>query len=276
MPENEEGAASPGSSPPSAEEHPGVGGSPVSSVPLARSRTDLTNRPTLGRMVGTPGAVARRKLAAERDMLQYRLKKARPQVEALREEQRRAEAEAEAAAESDPVVEIPEDVPVPKKRNPWAVVAIVAGVVGMIGGCVLFWPRARAATGNGTPVSAAVLNPPASPGPERSGMERSGMEKPDARAGKELGVRSVFPGRLELPADPSAALTTALAHLSTALDGAGGNPEAVLRKVSKPGQKCMMVWANDSVSLVFGGNPIPQNSLAHGLEDCAEAVSRVH
>jgi hypothetical protein len=205
-------------------------------------------------MVGTPGAAARRKLAAEREMLRYRLKKAQPQVEALREEQRRAEAGT--PVESDPDVDALQAVPVRKKRNPWPVVVSVIGTIGATVLCVLFWPAARVAMGNATPVSAAVSIPAAALIPETPVPQ-------SART------------RLELPADPSAALSTALAELSQALDRARGNPEEVLRKVSKPGQKCTMVWANDSVSLVFGGDPIRANSLAHQLEDCAEAVSRV-
>jgi hypothetical protein len=259
MAENDDDPVSPGEAlPPPSEEHSELGGTPGSPVARARSRTHSGNRPALGRMVGTPGAAARRKLAAEREMLRYRLKKAQPQVEALREEQRRAEGGP--PVESDPDVGALQAVPVRKKRNPWPMVAgMVVSVIGTIGVavlCVLFWPAARVAMGNATPVSAAVSNPPAAliletPGPQ------------SARS------------RLELPADPSAALSMALAELSQALDRARGNPEEVLRKVSKPGQKCTMVWANDSVSLVFGGDPIRANSLAHQLEDCAEAVSRV-
>jgi hypothetical protein len=83
--------------------------------------------------------------------------------------------------------------------------------------------------------------------------------------------------RDDLPADPGAALTTAIDHLGAALDGAAeGSPEEILRKVSTPGQDCRMVWANDSPSLVFGRYPIRANSLAHTLEACAQAVTRMH
>lgn len=83
--------------------------------------------------------------------------------------------------------------------------------------------------------------------------------------------------RTELPNDPNAALTTALNDLNTALEGfPRGSPEQILRKVSKRRQDCLLVWTNNLPSLVFGTEPLGPNSLAYTLEDCAEAVSRMH
>jgi hypothetical protein len=183
-------------------------------------------------------------------MLRYRVKR-QPQLEAERQGRRRGD-----VVESDPGASawhgIPVSETVRKKRSPWLVAVGVAGMLGVAVFCVFFRPVAREAMGKAAAVSAAASDPPA-------------VLQPDARAVREL------------PADPSSALTMALAHFSTALEVAGGeNPEEVLRKVSKPGQTCAMVWTNDSLSLVFGGGPTRPNALAHQLEDCAEAVSRVH
>jgi hypothetical protein len=258
MPENDEYSVSPGEEPSSPAESPAA---------RARPPATLANRPAIGRMVGTPGVAARRN-AAEREMLRSRLKRAQSQVEVVRQRRRRGDAGAVpvAAVASDPSVSTQYGLSlggdVRKKRNPWLVVASFAGMIGVTVFCVLLWPMARRAMANPPPVSVAVSNP-------RASFELRRREpvarEPEARAGEDL------------PADPGAALTMGLAHLSTALERAGGgSPEEVLRKASKPGKKCMVVWTNDSVSLVFGGNALRPNSLAHELEDCAEAVSEEH
>src|SRR5580658_3447108 len=84
---NDEDSVSPGEgpSPPPAEEHPD------NPAARPRSRTNSANRPVPGRMVGTPGVAARRKLAAEREMLRYRLKR-QPQLAAERQGRRRGDA----------------------------------------------------------------------------------------------------------------------------------------------------------------------------------------
>jgi hypothetical protein len=83
--------------------------------------------------------------------------------------------------------------------------------------------------------------------------------------------------QIELPVDPDAALITALDHLNAALEGfPARSPEQILRQVSGNGQNCMLVWTNDVPSLVYGREPLGPNSLAYTLEDCAEAVSRMH
>jgi hypothetical protein len=144
--------------------------------------------------------------------------------------------------------------PIRKEPNPWRVVASVTGMIAVALLCALLWPAARNAMEDTTPAAAAIPNPSAS-------------VKPETRGGKE---------RVELPADAGVALTMALDHLDAALVRASGkSPQELLHKISLPGQNCPMVWANDSPSLVFGGAPIRPNSLAHILEDCAEAVSRV-
>jgi len=254
MPENDEYSVSPGEEPSSPPDSPAA---------RARPAATLANRPAIGRMVGTPGVAARRN-AAEREMLRSRLKRAQSQVEVVRQRRRRGDAGGMpvAALESDPGLSTQYGLPVArnvrKKRNPWPVVASVAGMIGVSVFCVLLWPMARRAMANPTPVSVAVSNP-------RASLDLKARE-PEARAEEEL------------PAEPGAALTMGLAHLGTALERAGGgSPEEALRKASKPGQKkCMIVWTNDSVSLVFGGNALRPNSLAHELEDCAEAVSQEH
>jgi hypothetical protein len=85
------------------------------------------------------------------------------------------------------------------------------------------------------------------------------------------------PRRIELPADPEAALTTALEHLNTALGAlpAGSSPEQILRQVSADVQGCLLTWTNDIPSVVYGRELLSPNSLAYTLEDCAEAVSRM-
>jgi hypothetical protein len=110
--------------------------------------------------------------------------------------------------------------------------------------CALRWQNARGAKENPAPSAVAISDPAPA---------------------------------IELPAEPDAALTMALAHLDTALNGVyGRSPEEVLRKVSTRGRDCTMVWADHSPSLVFGADPIRPNSLAQILEACAEAVSREH
>src|SRR5580658_4831645 len=132
---NDEDSVSPGealpppSAPPSAEERADSGsepgGSSGSSSAWVRSRTNSANRPAPGRMVGTPGAAGRRKLAAEREMLRYRLKR-QPQLEAERQGRRRGD-----AVESDPGASARHGMPVSgtvrKKGSPWLVAAGVAG-----------------------------------------------------------------------------------------------------------------------------------------------------
>jgi hypothetical protein len=128
------------------------------------------------------------------------------------------------------------------------VVAVLAGTIGMAVLCVMFRPTAR---DSNRPASAA----------------------PETRARKEL---STLQQRNELPADPGAALTTAMDDLGAAIHAAPeGSTEEILRKVSTPGRDCRLVWANDSPSLVFGRYPIRANSLAHTLEACAQAILRM-
>ena len=85
------------------------------------------------------------------------------------------------------------------------------------------------------------------------------------------------PRRIELPADPEAALTTALDHLNAELEAlpAGLSPGQILRQVSADVHGCMLTWTNDIPSVVYGREPLGPNSLAYILEDCAEAVSRM-
>ncbi len=82
--------------------------------------------------------------------------------------------------------------------------------------------------------------------------------------------------RTELPADPDAALTTALDHLNSALEAfPERSPEQILHQVSTPREDCMLAWTNNLPSVIYGREPIGPNSLAYTLEDCAKAVSRM-
>ncbi len=82
-----------------------------------------------------------------------------------------------------------------------------------------------------------------------------------------------YPG---LPADPGAALTTALDDLDHALfDFPGKTPEQLLKSVSRPGEDCVLAWSGHFPSLVFGKQPIRYNSLSATLEGCARAVERL-
>jgi len=76
-----------------------------------------------------------------------------------------------------------------------------------------------------------------------------------------------------LPDDPGAALTTALDDLDHALfDFPGKTPEQLLKSVSRPGEDCALAWSGHYPSLVFGKQPIRNNSLSATLEGCARAV----
>ena len=80
----------------------------------------------------------------------------------------------------------------------------------------------------------------------------------------------------ELPDDPYAALNTGIDQLNTAVASVGDrSPEESLRLASRPGHSCRLVWTDRLPSVVFGMEPIRQNSLAHTLADCAREVSKV-
>jgi hypothetical protein len=157
-----------------------------------------------------------------------------------------------------------------RPRNPWLIAASVIGMIAVSLLCVLLWPLVRKAAENAPRDSPAASNP-------------SSAIESETRAGTEPRRQSVIavvgsPSRLhiELPVDPAAALTMAIDHLSTALEGVPGrSSDEILRQLSKTRPGCRMVWTDDVPSLVFGGDPRP-NSLAYTLEDCAEAVSRLH
>lgn len=140
-----------------------------------------------------------------------------------------------------------------KPRRPWRTAAVVAGSLVLAALASFFWPLAREALENrNSPVSVS-----SAPQPARAG----GAAHP----------------RIELPADPDAALTTALDHLNTALEEMPGrSPEQILRTVSSRKQDCMLAWTSNLPSLIFGGEPLRPNSLAYTLENCAESVSRMH
>jgi hypothetical protein len=218
-------------------EHRGPGDLPVSTAPT-RSRTNLVTQTPRGGLIGTPGA----------SFQSYPvLNPAQPAV------RRQARREGDAGAIPANPSPLGQDRAVAgnvrKALNPWLLLASLAGTIGIAVLCVIFWPTAR---NSHSPASAALA----------------------MRASAEL---STSQQRDELPDDPGAALTTAIDHLGAALDEvAEGSPEEILRKVSTPGRDCGMVWANDSPSLVFGRYPIRGNSIAHTLEACAQAVSRMH
>lgn len=245
-------------SPPSGDTE--TGGVPVSPAP-ARSQTNLANQPPRGRLTGTPGAAFRRS-AAERETSRSYSARTKPPPAVPQQARRRGDAaavpanpsplgQAGAAPERDTAVDTRHGLPITgtvrKALNPWAVAACVLGMTAMAVLSVMFWPTARDAKGQESALKSGAAGVSASQQPN------------------------------ELPAEPSAALTTALDHLSTAIDGAAeGSPEEILRKASTPGQDCTMVWVNNSPSLVFGRYPIRENSLAHTLEACAQAVLRLH
>jgi hypothetical protein len=247
---------------------PETGGLSASPAPT-RSRTSPANQTPRGGLIGTPGTASRRAAAKREAFRSYSALTQpvdrRPQPGVPKHARRRGDAGA-LPANPPPVAQdravraqhvLPVTGTVRKAVNPWAVVVSVVGMIGMVLLCVMFRP------------AAADPNPHASAAPE-------------TRAGKEPALQSVTAGlstfqqRNELPADPGAALTMALDHLSSALDeAAGGSQEEILRKASAPGQDCRMAWTNDTPSLVFGRFPIRANSLAHTLEACAQAVLRM-
>jgi len=266
-------------SPPSVEEHvdPGTetASPPVSPAPT-RSVTNLAIQAPRGRLIGTPGAAVRRSAEVREASRSYSAR-TKPPPGVRRPARRRGDAAAMPANPSPPVqgpaavaervLPVTETVRTP--LNPWPAVARVAGMIALTLLCVMIRPAARDAKGHATPGSVAASKSPASP-------EAGPLAGP--LAGKESAPHLVPAGASAvLPAEPSAALTAALDHLSTAIDGAAeGSPEEILRKVSKPGQDCTMVWVDNSPSLVFGRFPIRENSLAQTLEACAQAVARLH
>jgi hypothetical protein len=227
------------------------GDTPVFPAPT-RSRTNLAN-PGPGTYVGSPGTAVPRRSSAEREQLRFQPNCIQPQPEVPRQG-RRTDAAVTPGPERDWAAGVAHGLAISetRRRNPWR---IVAGVIGMIAVsllCVLLWPIIRKATENSTRDSPAY-NP------------------------STVVVASPSRRRGELPVDPDAALTTALDRLSTALEGVPGrSSEEILRQLSTHRQGCRMVWTGDVPSLVFGGEPLRPNSLAYTLEDCAEAVSRLH
>jgi hypothetical protein len=251
-------------SPPPGEERrspgPETGGLPVSPAPT-RSRTNLANPPRRGGVIGTPGTTYRRS-AARREAFRSDSAPVRPRPARRRDDAAAMPANPPPARQDQVVAQqiLPVTGTVRLKRNPWPVLAGVAGMIGMTLLCVMLWPAARGAGKNANPRTTEFSNPPASAALE-------------TRAAAEL---STSQRRDELPADPGAALTMALDHLSSALDEAAeGSQEEILRKASAPGQDCRMAWTNDTPSLVFGRFPIRANSLAHTLEACAQAILRM-
>jgi hypothetical protein len=243
----------------SGEEHrgpgPETGGLPGSTA-RTRSRTNLVSQAPRGGLIGKPGEAFRRSAAKREAFGSYpalnpplnpTLNPVQPAVP--RQARRKDDAVARPANPSALGQQRAVTGTVRKPLNPWPVVASLGGTIAMAVLCVMFWPTAR----DSNPAASAA---------------------PAARAAAEL---STSQRRDELPADPDAALTTALDDLGAALDAAAeGSQEEILRKVSTPGQDCRMVWAKDSPSLVFGRYPIRANSLAHTLEACAQAILRMH
>lgn len=148
-----------------------------------------------------------------------------------------------------------------KERNVWRAVAGVAGTAALIFLCVVLWPSGRSVAGTSEPASATL------PSAAISGTR---IPLPSANARNALKVLFRDP----LPTDPHAALTTALDRLNRALETVPGRaPEQVLRTLAANGESCALVWTNDLPSVLFGKKPLPPNSLATTLEECAEAVA---
>lgn len=73
-----------------------------------------------------------------------------------------------------------------------------------------------------------------------------------------------------------AALTSALDDLDDAVESfPQQSPEQLLRRVSQPGQDCMLLWNKNYPSILFGRMPISENSLATSLEGCARAIRQL-
>jgi hypothetical protein len=79
----------------------------------------------------------------------------------------------------------------------------------------------------------------------------------------------------ELPADPRAALTAGMDRLNAAVAAKHApSQEDLLTTASRSGHGCALAFTNHLPSVVFGGGPVRENSLARTLSSCAEAVSK--
>jgi hypothetical protein len=148
-----------------------------------------------------------------------------------------------------------------KERSAWQAVAVVTGLIAMGILCVVAWWVIRPAPVTDASIhpAVAVLRPPA-----------------------EVRQSNNAP-----PPDTHSSLTAALDHLNTALANAPqskpmennppeNNQMVTLRKVSMMGQGCTLLWTNNLPSILYGGTSGDGTSLASILNNCAEAVTRLH
>jgi hypothetical protein len=157
------------------------------------------------------------------------------------------------------------------QRNRWRAVAAGAGVLALGFLFLVFWPMLWFIAGHAPSKMEAASRP------STAAIGAKAPGRGENAVALNAVPRNGGSPRIELPSDPPAALTTALDRLNGALETVPGHsPEDVLRKISRKGQGCLMIWTSNVPSLVFGHEPRRSNSLAWALEDCAEAVSRLH
>jgi hypothetical protein len=87
-------------------------------------------------------------------------------------------------------------------------------------------------------------------------------------------VTGVFAG---LPADSPAAFSMAVNRLDDALASIPGRtPEDILQQASKNQKVCRLQWNAGHPSILFDGEPSHSNSLSATIDQCADAVKRLH